>query len=167
MKIEFMNENNYLLEMAIPLLQAKERVSKLGKQLSIHFAYIFIFGRNNNSYNHWKNEIANFASQIDNIKIKKLGKLDKDFFIDEFLFHLDTDKDAELEINYAWVEHDGKDNKLPSITSLNLNRKIFSEFKHFRNECFEELAELFASKEDHNNNFYKNFIEDKLIKFNR
>ena len=155
-----------LFEMAIPLKDAKKKAVSLGSPFERHWAYIFILGSSNDSYEHWVKEIANFSKQIDNIKIKGGGRLDPDFLIDSFMFHIDTDKDAEIIVNANWADHDEDDN-LPSIIDLDLTRYDFNQFKEFRNECFNELSKLFCDKEDHTKEFFQEYIKDKINKYNR
>ena len=162
---EFLKESmalneNVLVEHAIPLKQAKDKVIALGEVLVEHFALIGMLGKENENYVHWVKEIANFCKQLDNIKIKGNKKFDADFFIDEFMYHLDTDKDAEIDVNAAWVTH-----CMPDITKYDFSREDYHKYKEFRNECFEELPVLFASKEDHDNEFFIQYIEDKISKF--
>ena len=147
--------------MSMPLKQAKERAISLGKPFSRHWSYIFIMGRKCDNYKHWLRELANLCEQLDNIIIKGNKKFDKDFFIDEFMYHLDTDKDAEIQVNSDWAER----NDLPPITALNLTRRDFNFFKQFRNECFEELSELFSSKENHTKEFFQAYINKKINKY--
>ena len=137
-------EEEFLMEYAFPLDKAKQKASDLGNALVEHFALIGMLGKADDNYNHWVSEAANFCKLIDNIKVKKSGKLDSDYFIDEFLFHLDTDNDAEIDVNAAWVNHG-----MPSIINYNFTREDFRRYKEFRNECFKELAQLFSEKEDH------------------
>lgn len=59
------------------------------------------------------------------------------------------------------------DDNLPSIVDLDLTRYDFSQFKEFRNECFDELFKLFCDKEDHTKEFFQEYIKDKINKYNR
>lgn len=47
----------------------------------------------------------------------------------------------------------------------NFTREDYKRYRLFRNECFEELAELFSEKENHSREFFKNFIESKVNKY--
>lgn len=149
-----------LNEMAMPLKDAKNKAEAIGKVLADHLAYIFILGKDFEAYNHWVKEAANFCAQIDSIVVKGNKRLDKDFFIDAFFYHLDTDNDAQIEATSVWAKHGI--GTLPSLLELNLTREDFRKFKTFRNECAEELAELFSSKESHSKEFFQQYINKKM-----
>ncbi len=158
MKINKLYEE-YLIEMAIPRKDALSRVEGLSKPLMIHTNLLGVFGKKAIEYEHWKKEIASLCEQIDTIKVKKSEKLDSDDFRN-FFFHLDTDKDAELEVFCTWIEH-----KMGPVSDINFTREDYHRLKLFRNDCFEELAELFADKKDHSKEFFQEFIEDKVNKY--
>lgn len=153
-------QEDLLNEHAMRLKDAKDKASSIGKQLAVHMALIGMLGPNDKDYVHWVKESANFCKQIDNIKVKRINKLDMDFLIDEFMYHLDTDTDAEIEVNSAWIEHE-----MPSILSYDFTRKNFNQFKEFRNACFEQLTQLFVQKEDHTQEFFEVFIDIMVRKY--
>lgn len=159
LKEAFMLGENILYEMALPRKVALEKVEGLSRALLEHFALIGMLGKSHRDYEHWKKEIANFCNQLDNVLIKGNKKFDRDVFIN-YLYHLDTDKDAEIDANAAWLNH-GMD----SILNYNFTREDFKRYKLFRNECFEELADLFEKKEDHSKEFFQDFIDDKVNKY--
>ena len=152
-------EESYLIEMALPRKDALTKVEAMSGALLEHFALIGMLGKNARDYEHWKKEIANFCTILDNILIKGNKKFDRDTFIN-YMYHLDTDKDAEIDANSAWVNH-----KMDSILNYNFTREDFKRYRLFRNECFEELASLFEQKEDHDMKFFSNFIEEKINKY--
>ena len=121
-------ENYSLIEHAMPRRDALNKVEAICDGLLEHFALIGMLGKSHRDYEHWKKEIANFCEQLDNILIKKNKKLDRDAFID-YMYHLDTDKDAEIDANAAWISH-GMD----SILNYNFNRDDFKRYRLFRNE---------------------------------
>mgnify|MGYP007070234034 CR=1 FL=1 len=156
---EALNIDDLLIEQAMPQRVARAKVESLSDTLLEHFALIGMLGKSHRDYEHWKNEIANFCKQLDNILVKKNRKLDRDTYID-YMYHLDTDRDAEIDVNAAWVNH-----RMDSILNYNFTREDYKRYRLFRNECFEELAELFSEKENHSREFFKNFIESKVNKY--
>lgn len=160
---EAMNlEEEQLVEMAFPIAKAKEKVKEMSATFNAHWAYFFVM-KDDVSYKHWRNEIASYCEAISKIKVKpKNNRLDRNFLVEELLYHIDTDNDAQVEITSAWAFHASKTNPLPSLSSLNLTEDVFREYRIFRNRVNEELEKLFTDSEEYSKEFYQQFIDRQL-----
>lgn len=156
-----LNED-YLTEMAMPLQAAKDRVRGLSSIFLAHWAYIFIM-KDDTSYKHWRNELASYCETIGKIKVQpKNIKLNRNFLVEELLYHIDTDDDAQIEIVSAWGFHEAQSEPLPSISSLNLTDDVCSKYRVFKNKVNEELEILFTNEEEYTKEFYQQFIDAEI-----
>lgn len=145
-----------LLEMALPLAVAKERLNNNAKQYFYHLFKCIIFEDSTGDLYHWEQEIANYLNIINNIKIKSNnGKPSVKFYEDNFFYYFgDEAKDYEGGLE-DFKNRIGK--RYPSFeVTEELYNKVFEVVQDFALY----FANIFARENNLNSIKISNKIED-------
>ena len=88
-ELDELYEEEKLLEMALPLAAAKERLTNNAPQYFYHLFKCIIFENRTGDFDHWVQEIANYLNIINDIKVKgSNSKPSAKFYRDNFFYYL-------------------------------------------------------------------------------
>lgn len=150
-------EEEQLLEMALPLAVAKERLTNNAKQYFYHLFKCVVFGNSTGDLYHWEQEIANYLNIINNVKIKgSNNKPSVKFYEDNFFYYFGDEvkdykgglEDFKLRIGKKYP---------PFEVTEELYTKVF--------EVVQDFAIFFANNFAKNNNLNEIRISNKIEEY--
>lgn len=145
-----------LLEMALPLAVAKERLTNNAKQYFYHLFKCVIFGDSTGDLYHWEQEIANYLDIVNDIKIKgNNGKPSIKFYEDNFFYYFGD----EVE-DYRGGLEDFKSRIGKKYPPFEVTEKLYNKVFRVVQDFALYFANTFARNNDLNKINILNKIED-------
>ena len=153
-----------LLEMALPLAVARERLINNAKQYFYHLFKCVIFGNSTGDLYHWEQEIANYLNIINNIKIKgNNSKPSVKFYEDNFFYYFGD----EME-DYRGGLEDFKSRIGKRYPSFEVTEELYSKVFRVVQDFALYFANIFARENNFNlikiSNKIEEYFKDSVIK---